>query len=283
MRIRQWRALALTSAAIAATVLFAACSNSTVTVVTPTNTPASVTCASVLPGGTAPTITNVLLPSGTVMTAPATTGGGAGQFTVNTYQGCAPNNTTALDITGGHGTLAFVAAQQFAGWQTSNSFPFDGQRQSTCNAQSCLANSTTATMPSYLALDQVANRGGGTITFRLRVASPPPAPSCGSGFSSGYYYKIPAPNFSQTTLYNDLPLPPLTQIEPNDSAGHVGYSLCSAGTTTSIASFLQAELPPLGWSQTDASDWANGSYTLNIQVNSATGWLLDFPNLNAVG
>src|SRR5690349_18822270 len=71
-----------------------------VSVASATATPLPTACAQ-LPGfasASALTLPNVEFPAGAVATAPTTSGGGDGEFSLATYSVCVPDNTAALTV-----------------------------------------------------------------------------------------------------------------------------------------------------------------------------------------
>jgi hypothetical protein len=257
------------------------------TPVSATATPTA-TCATLLPSATIANTTQlsmnyiVPLPTNTVTTAPTVTATGKVSFTVETIQGCAPNSDTNLTISGAKGNFPFTVAILYSPWTKSNTFPTTGQVQQSCGATPCFASTSNAAMPNYLELTQVTDHGGGVITFTLTIALSPTAPTCASGFSSGYYYTLPA----ATAPYNAIPLPPLTRTQSDDSAGHLGFDLCTTGNGGAVEAFMNQQLGVLGWTETNSTsgDWANGSNTLIVtnysydSTTNTTTWLMGYPN-----
>jgi hypothetical protein len=256
------------------------------TPVSATATPTA-TCATLLPGATIANSSNVYnlfvpLPTNTVTTAPMITATGKVSFTVETIQGCAPNSDVNLTISGAKGSFPFTVAILYSPWTKSNTFPQTGQVQQSCGATPCFVSTSNASMPDYLELTQVTDHGGGVITFTLTLALSPTAPTCPSGFSSGYYYTLPA----GTAPYNAIPLPPLTRTRSDDAAGHLGFDLCTTGNGGAVEAFMNQQLGVLGWTETNSTggDWANGSNTLIVtnysydSTTNTTTWLMGYPD-----
>jgi hypothetical protein len=120
---------------------------------------------------------------------------------------------------------AFFAAQLPAtGFAQSNTFPFDGLFEAPCGDPYCWASPHAR----YVGLESVTDHGSGLVTYHLRFAFPPAAPSCsGSGWLAGYYYKLPT-----VATFTNVPLPPLTRIRthtpgPYDPSSTAAYDLCA--------------------------------------------------------
>jgi hypothetical protein len=91
------------------------------------------------------------------------------------YDGGTPNNTTDLVVSSGKGPEPFAHLVLFYGWGTGSAFPGDGWVPQDCGGgATCFYQDDQHS----LSLDQVADHDHGVITFRLREALPPPAPSC---------------------------------------------------------------------------------------------------------
>jgi len=107
-----------------------------------------------------------------------------------------------------------------------------------------------------------------------------------------YYNTLPDAKFKATSVYAQVPLPPLTRSYDNDAAGGVrGRQMCSAGTTASVLTFMTQHLTQLGWHQADMNGltclnagsfygqpqcWKNGNYFLFLGINSSTDWIILF-------
>lgn len=245
---------------------------------TATATPAPITTCAQLPGfagAAALAVPQTESPAGTVSKPVVTSGGGPGQFTIDEYDGCTPNNTTDLVVSSGKGPEPFAHLVLFYGWGTGSTFPGDGQVQQDCGGgATCFYQDDQ----HYLSLDQVADHGHGVITFRLREALPPTAPSCDpSVFASAQYL-----TFEDEGNGVRIPLPPMSRVGRGDgAAGSLYLPVCSAGTATSVQAFLAAALPASGWSANPsvANGWTKSAggltYSFEVQpVTSAQNWTL---------
>lgn len=119
-------------------------------------------------------------------------------------------------------------------------------------------------------------------------------PVCNANFPNPpvYYTTLPDAKFKATSIYAQVPLPPLTRSYDNDAAGGVrGRQMCSAGTTASVLAFMTQHLTQLGWHQADMNGlsclnagnfygqpqcWKNGTYFLFLGINSSTDWIILF-------
>jgi hypothetical protein len=281
----------------AALILFglAACGTVATVTVQPSATSATTPVASSTPGGsgggTAQSCSDILqgavpataganftdlpLPGNSISTAVTkTSGGGDGQFTIYQFDLCTSGTSPQAIFTFFANTLP---AQN---WPHQIWFPFDGYFYSSCGDDFCWASGGTAP-PRYVGLENVQSKGNGLVTYHLRLATPPPAPNCGSSpsFQPGYYYNLQnLAAFHSTNVYSLIPLPPLTRYFPNDATGHIGFGFCSAPSAATITSFMTHHLTQLGWHQTSPGVWANGTHTLNLSITSNVGWSISFLN-----
>ncbi|HEY7341946.1 MAG TPA: hypothetical protein VH591_13785 [Ktedonobacterales bacterium] len=244
---------------------------------TATTTPLPTACAQ-LPGfASASTLTlpNIELPAGAVATTPATSGGGAGEFSLAAYSVCVPDNTADLTVTSGKGPKPFLSLLLFSGWGPIGTFPGDGRIQTDCGGAKCFA------LPDdqrYLAIDAVNVLGNGLVTFRLRHATPPPGPVCDPGAFPDTSYQLASDQGSGVLI----PLPPLSRVGTGQgAAGSTYIPICSAGTPASINAFFQQAAPIYGWvpGSNGASSWqqTKGGHTYGFAVTpvaDATNWTL---------
>lgn len=131
-----------------------------------------------------------------------------------------------------------------------------------------------------------------TNTATATTASTLTPPNCGANFTNPTYYTaLPDAQFQTTTVYSEVPLPPLTRAYDNDASGGLrGRVMCSAGTTASVLAFMQTQLPLFSWQQvsfnstscTPVGDygqpqcWMNGQFFLSLAIKSATDWIITF-------
>ena len=224
---------------------------------------------------------DVPFPQNAVSTTPTHYGGGTGQFAITEFDVCAPD-TSAANIDG------FYATQMPSkGWTQSATYPYDAAAQSACGDPYCWSEGNA---PRFVSLEMVKDAGTGLTTYHLRLAAPPPAPSCGSGYSASYSSQL-GDSADNTTLYANILLPPLTATQNDSATGILGYDMCSAGDTASVTAFMSKHLSAQGWQQQSSTSpcvpvtgygngvcWKNGSHYLTFGANSATDWVLRFQN-----
>ncbi len=246
---------------------------------------ASSACNTLLPGAgqaTAGTsFPQLPFPQGSVSTAVKQQSTGDGQFTISTVDVCSPNTSSGAVI------ALYNSMLPSEQWSQSKTFPFDGSFQDACGDSNCW-DMDNATL--YLKIENVTDKGNGLVTYDLRLATPPPAAACGANFTDPTYYTQLDAMFQSTTVYNAIPLPPLTRLYSDNASGLRGTILCSAGTTASITVFMTKHLSSLGWQQLSAvtgtcppsmkyaspTCWQNGSYRLVWAINSPIDWLIVF-------
>jgi hypothetical protein len=238
----------------------------------PTATPVP-SCATLVPGSSAATtitgFSDVPFPTGAVNKGPTNSYGGAGQFTISEYDVCFTGTTD--QVVGPFSAHNSVSANLLGeGWGTATTFPYTGALQQSCTSH-CYQTENT----KWVAFENITDHGGGLITYHMRLAAPPAAPTCNSNFASS-----PIQGYQLKGQF-DVPLPPLTRVVPDDAAGGLrGEDLCSAGTAASVTAFLNAALPADGWTHV-ASDprcfyaaqcWTKGGNAISWNVTSATLW-----------
>ena len=158
--------------------------------------------------------------------------GGPSQFTVLEtdvcYSGAADDLTPSATILGNR----WIPWRR---WGASPSFPYQGALLQPCASQCYqMANSR------YLALEQITDHGASVFTYHLRLAAPPPKPTCNANFAN-------SPMQGVQTSVEDVPLPPITYVVPDNAAGLRGYDLCSSGTSPRSPRSSPARcLPPAG-------------------------------------
>lgn len=254
-----------------------AIATATSTTAAPTATSAPTTCAQVpgFAGAGALSLPNMELPAGAVAASPTTSGGGTGQFSIASYTVCVPNNTTSLTVMTGKGPEPFLTLVLFYGWGPIGTFPTNGQVQAGCGGAKCF-NKTDEMR--FLAVDQVTALSNGLVTFRLRHATPPPAPACnGTDFPDTTYHLA---EDEGSGVF--IPLPPLSREGMGQgAAGSTYIPICSAGTPASINAFFQQAAPAYGWQPGlyGAGSWqqvkSGRTYSFSVTgVTSATNWTL---------
>lgn len=247
MTRRSWRTLLLAGGILALAATLSACGTGTTVLITSTPTPTITatpvpSCATILAGAGATSapagFAALKYPASAVMKPLASSFGGAGQFAVQQTDVCYPGTPDAVNgpFSGHSSVFAYLLG---AGWGQGTTFPADGQNQTACAAGNfCLHDSTE----HYVALESIQTPITGFVTYHLRLATPPPAPTC----NPTYY----GPSVAYSYTFNNWAVPPLTK--ENDFAlggGHAGgynYGLCSAGTPATILAFMQAAVTAHG-------------------------------------
>ncbi len=300
MNLHSWARSRLFAAgllAVTVTLLsLAGCAATTVTVVTgatpaatatPTATPLPA-CAQLVAGAGPASgvngIPSIQLPAGTYSSAATASGGGTGQYTIQTYTLCFHGAETAIDG-GGPSTIGQL---ETGGWVVNNLFPdptsfsyLDYCSAGGGSANLCLNTSGSGSPFTFAGFDQFASHSGGYTTFRLRVATIA-APSCLN--NSQYYSGTP-----KYTLYQDgnsasssnptyhFQMPPGTRVSTFMGGGTAGSTYdyyCSAGTQATVVSFLKQSMQNDGYtiSGLSASGFSastvNG-HTYNVDVSVA--------------
>lgn len=173
-------------APLAALVLaFAGCGATTVTIIQGGSTPAATAtpqspCVALVPGA-APfsglgSVPGMQMPTGTYISAAATSGGNAGQYSIKTYQLCFQGSESAID-----GTSSTISGLAQSGWKRNNLFP-DPSNASyldyCSNAHQCLNTSGSSKPFSFVGFDQFASHSGGYAPANALLSSVPPLSPC---------------------------------------------------------------------------------------------------------
>jgi hypothetical protein len=220
---------------------------------------ASTSCATTLQGATPakaiPGFDGVMFPSGASMTPVKSSPGGPSQFTILETDVCFS------------GPRSGIPTLSDAGWSVSPSFPYQGALLQPCTGQ-CYQMGNSR----YTALDQITDHSNSVFTYHLRLAKPPPSPTCNANFTG-------SPLQGVQTSVDGISLPPITYAVPDDAPNLRGYDLCSSGTAASVIAFLTSTLPATGW--TKASDarcfyadqcWTKGAAAISWHVDDPTNW-----------
>jgi hypothetical protein len=198
--------------------------------------------------GTAVTVTYTA-----VFHVPSNTQGGVVQFTytVNNGRGSKP---ASLTFAPGQTTQSYSFTWSGA-LPTDHSYPGQGGVQ--------------VTSPNQYTSQLVIPTG---------QCTPPAPPNCGSNFSSPI-----SQNYQSTlsTTFGAVPLPPLSRTVPNDAAGGVrGFDICSAGTASTVISYMEQYLPSYGWTLVSKSgtseSWKNSNGTINWSVTDPLDWNINW-------
>lgn len=241
--------------------------------VPPTNTPIP-TCATLVPSASSAGIfanfPEVKLPTGSVISSPKTTPGGAGQFSITEYDACFTG--TIDQIFGGFSAHKSLYAQLLGyawGAGINVTFPYDQQLQVKCQQSApnfCAFSDGVAPDQRYVAIENVKDNGGGLITFHMRLALPPSVPNCPPG--PPVQFVTTFPNHPGTPL----PLPPMSSLGISfGSSALMAYHMCSAGTASSVDSFMTTELPKVGFTQGTLN--VGNNLTCGNPNHTFVGWL----------
>ena len=258
---------------IAAVALLGCTVTSTVTITAthpPTATPLP-PCVQLVPGS-APYaaisgVAGVQLPAGTYVSAATSSGGGAGQYDVQTYTLCFQG--TQSDINGGNllpsgAATSTIGHLVHSGWTLNNLFPdpTNFAYLDYCSAaHNCLNADGSPDPYRFVGFDHYASHSGGYTTFQLQVATIA-APTCLSDPS--YYSGTPtyrlfddgngASSSGQPQFH--FQFPPATRVSTFMGGGTAGSTYvyyCSTGTQATVVSFLSASMHNVGWAISSSS------------------------------
>jgi hypothetical protein len=203
------------------------------------------------------------LPSGTLARHPTKTlGGGDGEFTIWEASVCSPMSKAAL-------LQALPASVTAHGWRHSDYFPANGEVEAPCGDLACWAKDTR-----YVTLNNVEDGDpSSSVTYHLRLATPPPTPQCG-GPPSYSYFLFSQPAFPGITDgYDHIALPPLTdQWSGGSAASNHLVELCSAGSATMLKAFIAKQLLASGWvPQSDDPQHYKYANTYDLWIEDGDG------------
>lgn len=244
-----WQALIRGMGCVASLALLVGCGASGTVVATSTPTPSATptpSCATLLPGASAASapagFAGLQFPTGAVMTSPHASYGGTGQFTVQETDVCYAGMPDQVNgpFSGHSSVYAYLFG---SGWGTSTTYPLDGQMQKPCiTGARCFRSGAPPYVEYYLSFENLQSPITGYVTYHLRLATPPPAPSC----NPTYY----GPSVPYSYTFGSWALPPLTKVSSFAlGGGHAGgydYGVCSAGTPASILAFMEASVTAAG-------------------------------------
>lgn len=228
------------------------------------------------------------LPTGTYMTVPASSGGSAGQYHIQSYTLCFQGTESQID---GSSTSTIGHLAQ-SGWTENNLFPDPSSASylDYCsNSHNCLNTSGSGAPFTFDGFDEYANHPGNVVTFRLQVATIA-APTCLN--DPQYYAGTP-----KYTLYydgssasasgpsqNHFQMPPGTRVSTFQGGGTAGSTyvyFCSAGTQASVVNFLVQAMSNVGWTISSAASagftatYGSGpTYQIVVEVQNANNYYL---------
>jgi hypothetical protein len=199
-----------------------------------------------------------------------------GLYEVLRFDVCTPNNTA----NGIHSYYAGAFPSQ--GWKQASTYPYDGGYQAPCGDPYCWKVGST---PEFSSLENVQAAGNGFVTYRLRLAFPPTLPNCNNILPPGNSLSY---HFWWDGTQPSVPVPPLSVMGLGDGHG-VGSKtvfsefMCSPGTASSVATYMNNELTQHGWSATSQSlcgstGWViNGSgLAISWHITNPTDWELSY-------
>lgn len=227
------------------------------------------------------------LPSGSYITVPTTAGGGAGQYTVQTYTICVPGGEAAII----GGSSSAVGQLEQNDWKENNLFPDPTSLSylDYCSAPHfCLNTPGTPNTFTFMGFDQFASHAGGVETAELQIGSMD-TPICLNDV--GYYSGA-----AKYTLYFDgnstaqgsipayhFQMPPETRVSTFTGGGTAGSTynyFCSGGTQNTVIAFLTNAMQNIGWSVTpnstgfSATEGSNPTYMIDLNIVNPNNYSL---------
>ena len=207
---------------------------------------------------------DVSFPPNSISTSIATSGGGAGRFTIKQFDVCTPATTT-------NGVYSFYSGSPTSGgmvgvgWTQAATYPYNGAWPASCGDPYCWKKDNKS---RYVSLEKVTSRGNGLVSYHMRLAIPPAGPTCVSslGIYNGKTWAT-TPNG-----VSDIYAPPFT-LDGLGEGGGDAHSVtqymngeCSAGSYSSVSSFFSTGLAAHGWSHsTPPSTLATSCHTTGTQ------------------
>lgn len=202
---------------------------------------------------------DVAFPQNSISTSIAPSGGGVGRFTIEQFDVCTPATSRSAVYS------FFASGLPGSGWAGASTYPYDGAWQASCGDPYCWKKDHA---PRYVSLEKVTTRGNGLVSYHMRLAIPPAAPTCSS--SVGIY-----DGKTWDGNLGDVPgvdAPPLTLDGLGDgfddaAAHHTSVqSMCSSGNISAINSFFSSELVKHGWQHsTPSSTMSSACHTTGAQ------------------
>ncbi len=279
---------------VALALALSACSGSTVTVLAPTatgtataiTTPAAPTatplpsCATLVPGvvlitGSLPGFA-IHYPSGAYITPPTGSGGGTGQYVVNTYTLCYAGTVDELNgpFSGHSSTFAYLFG---TGWGTTpGMFPDDGATLATCGgSRTCFTDAGDPNPFHFISFDQITTHAPNFVTFQMKTATIA-AVTCPATSTYGavepQYLLFAGNAIKPGTISHDYQFPPGTRAYNYLGGGYAGgvyVPYCANGSAASIAAFLKQSMQNGGYTITNVTATGfTASYTASGQVYS---------------
>lgn len=261
---------------------------------TATATPApGAQCAQLLPGATPfagiSGISGLNFPTGTYVTSPNYTGGGAGEYRIASYTVCFQGSQSQII---GNSSSTFAQLQS-AGWLFNNLFPDPSSFTyiDYCSNDHNCFNSTGKGNPfTFIGFQQYTTPAAGYTTFSLQIATIS-APSCLN--DPNYYSGTPTYTLYENSL-NKPPtsgapedkfyMPPATRVSTYQGGGTAGSTyvyFCSAGSAPQIVQFLADAMSNVGWTISAAASagftaehGSNPTYRIDLSITNANNYYL---------
>ncbi len=261
---------------------------------------ASIPCTQFVPGSTLLStvsgVSGLQLPAGSYINAGTTTGGGTGQYSVTSYTICFRGSESAIDggvLLPSTTPTSSIGYLVHDGWTLNNLFPDPtnfAYLDYCSNDHDCLNDKGSPNPFTFVGFDQYASQSGGYTTFRLEVATIA-APPCVNdpNYYSGtpayaiYYDSNSAGNSSNN--HDHFLMPPGTRVSTYQGGGTAGSTyvyFCSAGSQSTVVSFLQQSMQNIGWAISNSS--ASGftatigtspnMYTIEVVVQNPDNYYL---------
>jgi hypothetical protein len=267
---------------------------STPTPPTPSPTPVPA-CVTLVPNATPVTSVNnvpgIQLPAGTYSTPATSSGGGAGQYTIATYNVCYAGTEATVD--GSPSSTLSMLEQN--GWVVNNLFPdpssftyLDYCSAGGGSGHSCVNTSGVGTPFTFVSFDKFASHSGGYTTFRLQVATIG-APTCVndpqyySGTPKYTLYEDGSTASSSNPTYHFL-MPPATRVSTFQGGGTAGSTytyFCSAGSQSTVVNFLVQAMQNVGWTISSAASagfsasmGSGPTYRIDVSVSNPNNYYL---------
>lgn len=255
-------------------------------------------CGQIVPNSTPfqslPGVSGVQMPAGAFISAATSSGGGVGQYAVQSYTVCFQGAESAVD--GGVLTQSATPSSTLgylvhSGWLPNNLFPDPSNFAylDICSSGHTCVNDTGSPNPfTFFGVDQFATHSGGYTTFRLQVATIN-APTC---LNDPQYYSGTA----KYTIYEDgnnasssnptyhFQMPPGTRVSTYQGGGTAGSTyayFCSNGSQASVVGFLDQSMQNASYSITNltatgfnAALGSGPTYNVSVLVQSTNNYYL---------
>ncbi len=235
------------------------------------------------------------LPAGSYISGPSAAGGASGQYAVQSYTVCIQGNEATID--GGNlspsGTpTSTIGYLVHAGWTLNNLFPDPtnyAYLDYCSTSHICLNTSGTPNPSTLVSFDQYVGHSGGYTTFRLQVATIAAStclndPSYYSGTPKYTLFYDGNSTQGAGNPYNHFQMPPGTRVSTFQGGGTAGSTYlyyCSAGSQSSVVSFLAQAMQNVGWTISSAASagftakyTSGATYQIDVAVQNPNNYYL---------